>query len=42
MALYDRIGVDRLAADIESGRIKDVIRRFAHDGGDYMFIVAER
>ena len=35
-------GVDRLAADIESGRIKDVIRKFAYDGGDYMFTVAER
>ena len=35
-------GVARLAADIESGRIKDVMRKFAHDGGDYMFTVAER
>jgi len=35
-------GVRRLAGDIESGRIKDVIRRFAYDGGDYMFTVAER
>lgn len=35
-------GVDRLADDIESGRINDVIRRFAYDGGDYMFTVAER
>jgi len=35
-------GVDRLAADIESLRIKDVMRSFAYDGGDYMFTVAER
>ena len=35
-------GVQRLAADIESLRIKDVMRSFAYDGGDYMFTVAER
>jgi ubiquinone/menaquinone biosynthesis C-methylase UbiE len=35
-------GVQRLADDIESGRIKDMIRKFAYDGGDYMFTVAER
>jgi ubiquinone/menaquinone biosynthesis C-methylase UbiE len=35
-------GLKRLAADIDSGRIKDVMRRFANDGGDYMFTVAER
>jgi ubiquinone/menaquinone biosynthesis C-methylase UbiE len=35
-------GVQRIADDIESGRIKDVIRNFAYDGGDYMFTVAER
>ncbi len=35
-------GVRRLAADIESGRIDDVIRKFAWDSGDYMFTVAER
>ncbi len=35
-------GVARLAGDIESGRIKDVIASFACDGGDYMFTVAER
>ena len=34
--------IQRLAADIESLRIKDVMRSFAYDGGDYMFTVAER
>ena len=35
-------GVKRIAEDIESGRINDVIRKYAWDGGDYMFTVAER
>jgi hypothetical protein len=35
-------GVQRIADDLESGRIKDVIRKYAWDGGDYMFTVAER
>jgi hypothetical protein len=35
-------GVQRIAHDIESGRIVDVIGQFAYDGGDYMFTVAER
>ena len=35
-------GVQRIADDIESGRIRDVMRKFAYDGGDYMFTVAER
>ena len=35
-------GLQRLAADIDSGRIKEVIRKFAYDGGDYMFTVADR
>ena len=35
-------GVQRIADDIKSGRIDEVIRRFAYDGGDYMFTVAER
>ena len=34
--------VKRIADDIESGRINDVIRKYAWDGGDYMFTVAER
>jgi hypothetical protein len=34
--------VQRIAADIDSGRIDNVIRKFAYDGGDYMFTVAER
>jgi hypothetical protein len=32
--------VRRLAEDIQLGRIAEVIRSFAHDGGDYMFTVA--
>jgi ubiquinone/menaquinone biosynthesis C-methylase UbiE len=35
-------GVQRIADDIKSGRINDVIRKFTYDGGDYMFTVAER
>ena len=35
-------GVQRIADDIESGRINDVIRGYTWDGGDYMFTVAER
>jgi ubiquinone/menaquinone biosynthesis C-methylase UbiE len=35
-------GLDRLSRDIKSGRINDVIRRFAYDGGDYMFTIGER
>ncbi len=35
-------GVARLEADIASGRIKDVMRSYAWDGGDYMFTVASR
>ena len=35
-------GVQRIADDIDSGSINDVIRKYAYDGGDYMFTVAER
>jgi hypothetical protein len=35
-------GVQQIADDIESGHINDVIRKYAWDGGDYMFTVAER
>ncbi|MGA8644835.1 class I SAM-dependent methyltransferase [Candidatus Binatus sp.] len=35
-------GVQRIADDIQSGRINDVIRKYAWDGGDYMFTVAKR
>jgi hypothetical protein len=35
-------GVQRIADDIDSGRIKDVIAKYAYDGGDYMFTVADR
>jgi ubiquinone/menaquinone biosynthesis C-methylase UbiE len=33
-------GVERIEEDIRSGRIEDVMRRYAWDGGDYMFTVA--
>jgi hypothetical protein len=35
-------GVQRIADDIKSGRINGVISKYAYDGGDYMFTVAER
>ncbi len=35
-------GLKHLAADIESGRIADVMRSYAWDGGDYMFTIAEK
>ena len=35
-------GVKRLAEDIRSGRITSVMRRYAWEGGDYMFTVAVR
>jgi hypothetical protein len=35
-------GVKRLAADIASGRIAEVMRVYAWDGGDYMFTVGRR
>jgi len=35
-------GLERLGADIESGRIAEVMRSYAWDGGDYMFTVAEK
>jgi ubiquinone/menaquinone biosynthesis C-methylase UbiE len=35
-------GIARLQGDIESGRIHDVIRAYAWDGGDYTFTVAVR
>jgi SAM-dependent methyltransferase len=35
-------GLKRLTADIESGRITEVMRAYAHDGGDYMFTVASK
>ncbi len=35
-------GVARLEADIRSGHIKEVMRSYAWDGGDYMFTVAAR
>jgi ubiquinone/menaquinone biosynthesis C-methylase UbiE len=35
-------GLVRLSADIESGRIAEVMRSYAWDGGDYMFTIAEK
>jgi SAM-dependent methyltransferase len=35
-------GVERLAADVRSGRIASVMRQYAWAGGDYMFTVAAR
>jgi len=35
-------GCARLAADLESGRFAEVLAASEHDGGDYLFIVAER
>jgi ubiquinone/menaquinone biosynthesis C-methylase UbiE len=35
-------GAARIAADMKSGRIADVMRAYAWDGGDYMFTVARR
>lgn len=35
-------GVERLAKDIRSGRINEVMRSFEWDGGDYLFTVAEK
>ena len=35
-------GLKKLAQDIESGRIDDVIKEFDNDGGDYCFVVAEK
>ena len=35
-------GCRRLADDIESGVIQDVIRTYEHEGGDYMFVIAEK
>jgi ubiquinone/menaquinone biosynthesis C-methylase UbiE len=35
-------GVVRLADDIRSGRIAEVMRKYAWDGGDYMFTIAAK
>ncbi len=34
-------GCARLAADLKSGRFADVLAASEHDGGDYLFIIAE-
>jgi SAM-dependent methyltransferase len=45
-AAYDedeiKRGVERLAEDIRSGRINEVMRRYEWDGGDYLFTIAEK
>ena len=33
-------GCERLARDVESGRIREVVELYANDGGDYAFFVA--
>ncbi|MGH7948341.1 MAG: class I SAM-dependent methyltransferase, partial [Candidatus Binataceae bacterium] len=35
-------GVAQLGADIKSGRIREVMFSYAHDGGDYVFTVARK
>jgi ubiquinone/menaquinone biosynthesis C-methylase UbiE len=35
-------GVERLADDIRTGRIAEVMRKYAWDGGDYMFTIAAK
>ncbi len=35
-------GVERLTEDIRTGRISNVMRQYAWEGGDYMFTVAIR
>lgn len=35
-------GCARLAADLRSGRFAEVARKFAHSGGDYVFIAARK
>ncbi len=35
-------GLERLADDIKSGRITEVMRKYAWDGGDYMFTIAAK
>ncbi len=37
-----RAGCEQLARDIRSGRIADVIKAYAHDRGDYLFVIAEK
>jgi SAM-dependent methyltransferase len=36
-----REGCARLSEDISSGRVAQVVERYRHDGGDYLFVVAE-
>lgn len=35
-------GCERLSRDIKSGKIGEIQRKYQHDGGDYLFITAEK
>lgn len=35
-------GCRKLAADIETGQIRDVVSRYEHDAGDYKFVIARK
>jgi hypothetical protein len=35
-------GCQRLAADIESGIITNIIEKYEHDQGDYLFVIANK
>lgn len=35
-------GCQRLAADIESGMISNIINKYEHDQGDYLFVIAHK
>ncbi|MEM1244052.1 MAG: class I SAM-dependent methyltransferase [Pseudomonadota bacterium] len=36
------LGLEKLAADIKSGQIEEIIKKYEHEGGDYCYIVAEK
>ena len=35
-------GCRRLAIDVESGRISEILASYRHDQGDYLFVAAEK
>jgi ubiquinone/menaquinone biosynthesis C-methylase UbiE len=35
-------GLEQLRSDIATGRIEEVIRKYVHTGGDYLFVVARK
>ncbi|MEO8399790.1 MAG: class I SAM-dependent methyltransferase, partial [Ignavibacteriaceae bacterium] len=35
-------GMEKLKADIDSGKINDVIKSYENDLGDYLFVVGEK